>query len=73
MLYLSRCGLEEDLDEVLHEQLVRYLPNAEGEVVRYLQEAKNNHMVELARNLTTEDCKSIYEHYNFACLKEVME
>ncbi|MBR2408740.1 MAG: AAA family ATPase [Lachnospiraceae bacterium] len=71
-LYLSRCSLEEDLDEAIHEQLIEYLPNAEGDPIGYLQDAKNNHMVELVEKLTTEDCKNIYEHYNFVCLKEVM-
>lgn len=71
-LYLSRCSLEEDLDEVIHEQLVEYLSEAEGDPVKYLQDAKKNHMVELVEKLTSEDCKAIYEHYNFACLKEVM-
>lgn len=71
-LYLSRCSLEEDLDEVIHNKMVEYLPKAEGDVIGYLQDAKNNHMVELAEKLTKEDCKCIFEHYNFACLKEVM-
>lgn len=72
-LYLSRCSLEEDLDEVIHDKMVRYLPDANGDVVSYLQDAKNNHMVKLVEKLTKEDCKTIYEHYNFACLKEVMQ
>ncbi len=72
-LYLSRCSLEEDLDEVIHDQMIEYLPNADGDVIGYLQDAKNNHMVELVEKLTTEDCMTIYEHYNFACLKEVMQ
>ena len=71
-LYLSRCSLEEDLDEVIHERMITYLPNADGDPIGYLQDAKNNHMVELVEKLTTEDCKCIYGHYNFACLKEVM-
>ena len=71
-IYLSRCSLEEDLDEVLHEQMIEYLPNVAGDVIGYLQDAKKNHMVELCEKLTTEDCKCIYEHYNFACLKEVL-
>ena len=71
-LYLSRCSLEEDLDEVLHDKMVEYIPQACGDVIGYLQEAKNNHMAELVEKLTAEDCKCIYEHYNFACLKEVM-
>lgn len=72
-IFLSRCSLEEDLDEVIHDQMISYLPNADGDVIGYLQDAKNNHMVELVEKLTTEDCKCIYEHYNFACLKEVMQ
>lgn len=72
-LYLSRCSLEEDLDEVIHDKMVEYLPQAGGDVIGYLQDAKNNHMVELAEKLTTEDCKCIFEHYNFACLKEVTQ
>lgn len=72
-LYLSRCSLEEDLDEVIHDQMIKYLPSADGDVIGYLQDAKNNHMVELVEKLTTEDCKAIYDHYNFACLKEVMQ
>lgn len=72
-LYLSRCSLEEDLDEVIHEKMIKYLPDANGDVISYLQDAKNNHMVKLVEKLTKEDCKKIYEHYNFACLKEVMQ
>lgn len=71
-IYLSKCSLEEDLDEVIHDQMSTYLPNADGNPIGYLQDAKNNHMVELVEKLTAEDCKCIYEHYNFACLKEVM-
>ncbi|MDD3000685.1 MAG: AAA family ATPase [Candidatus Riflebacteria bacterium] len=72
-IYLSRCSLEEDLDEVIHDQMVSYLPNADGNVIGYLQNAKNNHMVELVEKLTAENCKHIYEHYNFACLKKLMQ
>lgn len=72
-LYLSRCSLEEDLDEVIHEKMIAYLSNADGDAIGYLQDAKNNHMVELVEKLTAEDCRCIYEHYNFACLKEVMQ
>ena len=60
------------MDEVIHDQMITYLSNADEDPVGYLQDAKNNHMVELVEKLTSEDCKRIYEHYNFACLKEVM-
>lgn len=72
-LYLSRCSLEEDLDEVIHDQMTSYLPDVYENPITYLQDAKNNHMVELVEKLTKEDCRCIYEHYNFACLKEVMK
>ena len=71
-IFLSRCSLEEDLDEVIHAQMVQYLPEADGDPIGYLQDAKNNNMVKLVKKLTTKDCQAIYNHYNFACLKEVM-
>lgn len=71
-IFLSRCSLEEDLDEVIHDQMVKYLPEADGDPIGYLQDAKNNNMVKLVEKLTPEDCRTIYNHYNFACLKEVM-
>lgn len=71
-IFLSRCSLEEDLDEVIHHQMVKYLPEADGDPIGYLQDAKNNNMVKLVEKLTPEDCRTIYNHYNFACLKEVM-
>lgn len=70
-IYLSKVDLENDLDEFLHDRLVDLLED--DEPVKYLQEAKNYHMVELIKKLTDEDCKEIYNHYNFACLKEVAE
>ncbi len=69
-IHLSRVDLENDLDEVLHRRLVKHLGN---KPVEYLKEAKQYHMVELAEKLSDEDCQEIYEHYNFACLKEVAE
>lgn len=72
-LYLSRCSLEEDLDEVIHNQMVRYLKKANNDPIGYLQEKKNYHMVELVEKLTDDDCRCIYNHYNFACLREVMK
>ena len=69
-IFLSRCSLEEDLDEVIHDQMVKYLPEADGNPIGYLQDAKNNNMVKLVEKLTPEDCRTIYNHYNFSCLKE---
>lgn len=70
-VYLSKVDLENDLDEVLHENLVNYL--GKNNPVAYLQAAKNDHMVELIRSLTADDCRKIYDDYNFACLKDLVE
>lgn len=69
-IFLSRVDLENDLDEVMHDRLVEYLGDAP---VEYLQDAKHHHMVELIERLSDVDCRLIYNHYNFACLKEVAE
>lgn len=70
-IHLSRVSLEEDLDEVLHDEMVAYLPDAD--VVAYLKASKKYNMVELIESLTDADCDKIYCHYNFACLKEILE
>lgn len=72
-IFLSHCGLEEDLDEILHEEMNLYLPGCNGDPIHYLQDSKNYHMVELVDKLTKKDCEIIYNNYNFACLKEVMK
>ena len=69
-VHLSKSDLEHDLDEVLHDKLVEYLGAAP---VEYLQDSKHYHMVELIEKLSEIDCRTIYNHYNFACLKEVAE
>lgn len=71
-VFLSRCGLEEDLDEIMHDRLVEYLPECEDNPITYLQKAKQRNMAELVLHLTNEDCKLIYSHYNFECLKELI-
>ena len=53
--------------------MVIYLTEANNDPIGYLQEKKNYHMVELVEKLTNDDCRCIYDHYNFACLKEVMK
>lgn len=70
-IFLSKCDLENDLDEFLHDELVGYL--REDDVVGYLQAAKHYNMVELVKVISDVDCKKIYDHYNFACLKEVIK
>jgi len=68
-IYLSKVDLENDLDEVIHNKLVEYLECKDP--VEYLQKSKDFNMVELIEKLTEKDCKLIYEHSNFSCLKEV--
>ena len=34
LMYLSRCSLEEDLDEVIHDKMVTYLLKAKGEPIK---------------------------------------
>ncbi|MCL1994609.1 MAG: ATP-dependent endonuclease, partial [Defluviitaleaceae bacterium] len=69
-IYLSRCGLEEDLYECLDERLVDLI---EIDPVKHLKKSKQHNMVELVSKLEKEDCDKIYNHYNFACLKAVQE
>lgn len=70
-IFLSRVDLENDLDEFMHDRLSAVLNEAFP--VEYLQDAKHYHMVELIEKLSDADCRAIYNHYNFACLKEVAE
>lgn len=76
-IYLSICDLENDLYDVLKEPLTSYLkqikdnPKCKKNVVNYLQESKCYNMAKMITYLTDDDCRTIYEHYNFACLKEV--
>ena len=70
-VFLSKVDLENDLDEVMHDRLLTLL--GETSPVDYLQDSKHYHMVELIEKLSDTDCRTIYNHYNFACLKEVAE
>jgi putative ATP-dependent endonuclease of OLD family len=72
-LYLSHCDLEEDLGECLKKaRLSELLGKATlADCVVYLKSKKQHIMAELAGNLTDDDCKKIYAHDNFACLKAV--
>ena len=70
-IFLSKVDLENDLDEVMHDRLLTLL--GETSPVDNLQDSKHYHMVELIEKLSDTDCRTIYNHYNFACLKEVAE
>ena len=71
--HLSHCDLEEDLGECLRK--TRFCELLGGETttacVELLKSKKQHKMVELVDRLTEKDCKKIYNHYNFACLKAV--
>lgn len=70
-VFLSKADLENDLDEVLHDKLCEYLKKENP--VSYLQQSKQFNMVELVQYLTDDDCRAIWEHYDFACLKEIVK
>lgn len=70
-IFLSRVDLENDLDELMHDRLVEVLKTSSP--VAYLQDSKHYHMVELIEKLSDADCRTIYNHYNFACLKAVSQ
>lgn len=68
-VFISQVDLENDLDEVLHNRLCEYLDT--DSPVAYLQKAKRFNMVDLVQAITDSDCRAVYNHYNFACLKEI--
>ena len=72
-VYLSRVSLEEDLDEVIHDEMVSYLPESGGDVTTYLQDSKKYNMAELCNKLVDKDCEKIIKHYNFACLEDALK
>ena len=67
-IFLSKGDLENDLDEVMHDRLLTLL--GETSPVDYLQDSKHYHMVKLIEKLSDTDCRTIYNHYNFACLND---
>lgn len=67
-IFLSKVDLENDLDEVMHDRLLTLL--GETSPVDYLQDSKHYHMVKLIEKLSDTDCRTIYDHYNFACLND---
>lgn len=69
-IFLSKVDLENDLDECMHERLCELIGD---DPVGFLQSSKNYNMIELIEKLSDDDCRTIYNHYNFVCLKEVCE
>lgn len=70
-IHLSHSGFEEDLYECMGERLIELTGNKDP--VKFLQTKKKNNMVELVNKLEPDDCQIIYNHYNFACLKAVLD
>lgn len=68
-VFVSKVDLENDLNDVISDRMREILNNENP--VKYLQSAKNNHMVELVKELSDTDCDRIYNHPNFSCLKDI--
>ena len=68
-IFLSHCGLEEDLHDCLGDARLTELMGKDP--VKVLKSSKKHNMVGLASKLTKDDCEKIFNHYNFACLKAV--
>lgn len=67
-IYLSKVDLENDLDEVIHDEMCEYLDT--DNPVDYLQDKKMINMIELIKKLTKEDCEKIYNSEQFYCIKD---
>lgn len=69
-LYLSKCSLEEDLEETGILNILKV-----KDPVKYLKSSKLYHMVDLISNpsFNKEVAYKIYNHENFCCLKELFE
>jgi putative ATP-dependent endonuclease of OLD family len=72
-VFLARCDLEEDLCECLtNDRFCELLgEDTAANAVKRLKSKKQHIMVELVSKLSEDDCKQIYNHYNFACLRAV--
>lgn len=66
-IYLSKVDLENDLNDVIHNEMCMYLDTENP--VEYLQNKKMINMIELINKLTKEDCKKIYNSEQFYCIK----
>lgn len=69
-LYLSKCSLEEDLEETGILNILKV-----KDPFKYLKSSKLYHMVDLISNpsFNKEVAYKIYNHENFCCLKELFE
>lgn len=69
-IYLSKVDLENDLNEAIPETLESWR-DTNHDAVTYLQKQKLMRMIELCDFLKEEDCKMIYNHSLFECLKKL--
>ncbi|HEY8889343.1 MAG TPA: AAA family ATPase [Clostridium sp.] len=74
-IFLSQVDLENDLYEVIPKALDKFIStqNTSKCAIDYLQQAKLINMIELCKNLTAEDCKTIFNSSLFECLKRLVE
>lgn len=70
-IYLSEIDLENDLYTIIPDSMANILDKNKDKVVKYLQDRKLLHMVELVEGLSKEDCENIYNHEKFRCLREL--
>lgn len=70
-IFLSRCSLEEDLEET---GILKVLLVDKKTPVKYLKESKLYHMVELISNRKFDKniANTIYNHPNFICLRDLL-
>lgn len=66
-IYLSKIDLENDL----HEAVGSFMDTWKDNAVAYLQQKKLLRMIRFCDNLNDENCRLIYDHRNFECLKKL--
>jgi len=70
-IFLSRIDLEHDLAEVIEERLLSVFGGDINSAINKLQSSKLYNMVSLVDELTSDECKDIYNSKYFKCLKEL--
>lgn len=68
-IFLSKIDLENDLYDVIGERMEEILGDSP---IQYLQSAKLLNMIELAQELSSKDCKAIFEHELFEALRKLV-
>lgn len=70
-IFLSRIDLEHDLAEVIKDRLINVFGGKIDSAISKLQSSKLYNMVDLVDELTSDDCRDIYDSKYFKCLKEL--